>query len=407
MTITWEEAIAPVDAATYRDQNLAALEDAGSKINAWGPDAPQTAYLESESRAEAAESVIISTLARTASTQLVVDAGASWVDAVMTFFDIERIPALPCVWNVNLIMAVAQIPFTIDSSNASGIQAMASDGTIFQCTQQTAVTFTTLSLRQGQVEFTALIPGHEISDSSITRLISGPAGLEVVYPEGPQDLITQARSLETSAQFIARGLGRWGVIFGNPNGTAGWTRTSFDFLIPHYAPSVTRWSVDDANPNGPGTVQVAVANEDGPGTVQEVADVSDGLNGIDIKPVGSGALTVVAATAVAVTINATIKVDGSNADVGAQATSALEALGNAFPLGPATLPVDLVISSLMGRSVAGAAIQIGSRSTNLPFTAALNGFASVINVTALDFVADLDLTTGEVLVITAVITVDT
>jgi len=400
MTITWQEAITPIDAATYRDQNLAALESAGSTINAWGPDAPQTAYLESESRAEAAESAIISTLARTASVQLVADAGDSWVGAAMTFFDIERIQALPCVWTVTLIIPAAQAPLTISASNASGIQAMAADGTIFQCTQQSPVTLDIAHLYQGIVQFTALVAGHAITPDSIDKIISGPAGLEVT--EATQTLITQARAQESNESFIARGLGRWGVLFGNPNGTAGWTRTSFDFLIPHYAPSVTRWSVDDANPNGPGTVEVALANEDGPATSDEVDAVQAGLNSIDVKPVGSGALTVVAATPLNLTINVTLTVSGTNSDVATNCHDALIALGKAFPLGPATLEPSLVTTVAQGAPVASASIPIGAATKVI--MPGLDGFASVEAVTH-DLVAPAVLATGEVLVLTVNVSV--
>lgn len=419
MTITWQEALTPTTAEEYVDENLAELEAAGSTINAWGPDAPQTAYVNGIARAEAALSTNISLLAATASPQTVADAGDSWVDAVLSWFAIVnadgttgRIQATQAVWTIGLNIATTNAPVTINASNASGIQAMSANGVIFQCTQASPVTLGTPTFT-GLVQFTALIAGTSgnVTPGSITRIISGPAGLTVNLVT-TQTLTATARDQETNGQYIGRALGKWGVIApseGNPTGTAGWTINSFNFLIPFFGnntalnASVTRWAVDDANPNGPGTVQVWLADAAGPANAATVAAVDAGLNGTNVKPVGSGPLTVAPAVAATLTINITLTTDGSNPTVATDCQTAVENLGKAFPLGPATLEPSLVTTVAQGAAVETATIATAAGKSTV-IAPALAGFASVESV-VIDLVAPFTLAGGEVLVLTVNVSV--
>lgn len=414
---TWQEAITPVTQPEYVDIELAALEAAGSPINGWSPDAPQRALVEGEATAGAAESAIISNLAKTASPVTCADAGSSWVDAVMGWFDIDRHPAVEAVWDITLVCEASVSPLTINATNAGQIQAMANDGTIFLCTQESSVVLNGASSNQGTIRFTARVAGESgnVTQDTILRLISAPSGLDILAPGsgGVQTAITVGADEETDADYITRGLGRWGVIFGNPNGTAGWTRTSFDFLIPYYgfdldaSPqlAVTRWSVDDANPYGPGTVSVTLANASGPATVDEVAAVDAGLNSLDVKPVGSGALTVAAAASHPLAITATIQVDGSipQLTIKAAAEAALTKLGQRFPIGIAKLVPDLVSEILRGAALTTVAVQTGVTSKNM--TLDLPGFASVQEVVLLSLASPEIIGPGDVLEITPTVTV--
>lgn len=409
MTITWQEAITPVTQAEYVDQNLAALEDAGSSINGWSPDAPQRALVEGESRAETAESEIIAGLAKTASTATVVDAGDSWVDAAMTWFDVVREPATYAIWSIPFVTNAP--PSTVDSSTPQ-IVVQANDGTYFLCSQQSAVQYPT-TLTVGYLSFRARETGDggNVSVGSITKIVSGPSELEIVpNGEATHFLVTPARNEETSAAFIARGIGRWGVIGPSTDsalGSAGWTRTSMDYLIPLFgaAEGVTRWSVDDANPFGPGTVGVTLASEAGVATSAAVDAVDAGLNGLSVKPVGSGEITVASAVEHALVLTATIQTDGSilAATIKAAAESALTILGQKFPLGISKLVPDLVREVLMGAALAQVTIQTGTTSEVIDLD--LPGFASVEEILSLSLTTFEIIGAGEVLVITPTVTV--
>ena len=154
---------------------------------------------------------------------------------------------------------------------------------------------------------------------------------------------------------------------------------AFDYLIPLASPTVTRWKVRDDNPNGPGTTKVVLANASGPTTGPEVAAVLALLGSRSVRPLGSGALQVIAATALPLTITGTLLLDGSNAAAITQANAALVALGNSYDLGPAILYLDRVIATLMG-------------------------IPSVVNIVTLDLAADLTIPEPDVLVITPAIT---
>jgi hypothetical protein len=109
-----------------------------------------------------------------------------------------------------------------------------------------------------------------------------------------------------------------------------------------------------------------------------------------------------AASAVTLTISATIANDGSNPTAAADVEANLEALGAAFPIGAATLELDLVRSVLMGAGYTTVTIALGGGAfrtvtVNLPEVPGISGIA------ALDMVADETLALGEVLVLSATV----
>src|SRR6185503_3334180 len=103
---TWQQAIVPVGAPAYKDALLASLESSGSDVNGWSEDAPNRAYVTGEANALAAGSENIAALAKTASTDTVSQAGSTWVDAALSWFDTERLRATVAVWQIQLIYNV-------------------------------------------------------------------------------------------------------------------------------------------------------------------------------------------------------------------------------------------------------------------------------------------------------------
>lgn len=410
--LTLQQALTPRTVAEVRQLLLLELAATGSAISGWSDGAPQRAFLEGEARAISAETILRASIAQTASVTLVLGAGASWVDAMMSWFDLPngsggkgRIPASKAVWQVPMEITVATGTLTINSTSV--IQLQAQNGAIFVCTQQSAQTLNSGTSYAGVIEFTARTAGTtgNVSPGQITKIITGPAGLSIDLG-GTQVQTSVARNAETDIEFIDRGLGQWA------RQGAGWTLPAFDYLIPLYGNNgttlnVTRWYIDDSNPNGPGTIQVYLADAAGPATAPEVAAVDAGLNSPEVKPLGTGEATVVTAVDHPLTINATILTSGDNPSVGANAISAIESrLSPAFPIGPATLTPDLVRELLMGATVTFATIATAPGETELIRVAA-PGFTSVLAVTALDLVADEVVALGEVLTINLVLTVTT
>lgn len=407
---TYQQALTPRTVASLRALFLTELAAAGSTVSGWSTGAPQRAFLEGEANAMAFETQLRVALAQTASIELCKEAGPEWVDAKMTWFDLDngsggkgRIPASRAVWTVDLEITAALGALTINSANASGIQLQSTTGVVFQCTQTSDVVINVGSGYVGTVEFTAVVAGiNGVTPGSITKVIAGPAGLSVDLG-GTQTNTSVARDEEDDDSFIARGLGRWARV------GAGWVLPAFDYLIPLYGNNgttlnVTRWVVDDSNPGGPGTIAVWLANSTGPATVDEVNAVDTGLNSTSVKPVGTGAAAVAAAVSHALAITATIVTDGTNPTVTADATDAIATLETQFPMGPATLEPDVVRAILMGAPIAEQTVATAPGQSE-QMALALPGFSSVLEVSVLSLAAPEVLAMGEVIDITLVLTV--
>lgn len=332
--VTFAEARTITTSAVARTSLLARLVANGSTINGWPDSSPQRAFLEGNASAISYATEVRAAIAALASPETAILAGDDWVDEVMAWFDLSngyggkgRIPATKAVWDVPLIVSAGAAPLTID--NTSRIQLMAQGGQIFECTQASAVVLNAASTYQGVVRFTARLVGTaagNVAPGQIAKIISGPAGLSIDSGE-TQVLVTAARNVETSAAFIARGLGRWATL-----GPA-WTETSFDYWIPLLAPTLTRWRVNTANPFGPGTIGIVLANAAGPATTDERNAVYDGLTAPGVFTLGSGGLTVASATTITAVIAGTISGDGSNPTLLADAKAALDVLESVYPIG--------------------------------------------------------------------------
>lgn len=412
-TPTWEEASTPIDATTYRDDLLASLEEEGATVNGWSDDAPQRALVEGESRALAAESDIIAGLAQTASPITCSAAGTTWVDAVIGWFNLQnadgtsgRLLATRAVWAISLKITTSAAPITIDATNASGIQLQAATGVIFLCTQESAVTLNAGSGYIGTVEFTARVAGTtgNVSPGQITKVIAGPAGLTVDLDTTQVRTLT-ARNDESDASLITRALGQWGRL------GAGWTVTAYDYLIPFFGntstTSVTRWSIDDSNPLGAGSVAIYLADAAGPASAATVTAVNTGLQSRDVKPVGSGLLSVGAAAPHDLALTIELITDGTNPNVGTQAAAALQELQSVYPIGPSNLETDLLRAILMGGEFTSISVYTGATRTQIPIS--LPGYSGVIQVSALSMTIEENIGSGEVLVFSPapVISVDT
>lgn len=408
MPVTFQVALVPVTEAEYRAQFLAALAALpNSNVNGWSTGAPQRGFLNGEARAMAADSLIISSLAATASPVTAITAGSSWVDAKVGWYDLDngqggkgRFPATFAVWNLPVQITPETSTLTIDNTNASGIIVQASSGVFFRCTQASAVVINASTNYKGTIQVTARVAGTSgnVTIGSIIAIVSGPAGLSI-EGSGTQVQTSTARNQESDQEYINRGLGAWGKL-------SVWTLTGFDYYIPTFGNNgttlnVTRWGVDDSNPMGPGTVAVYLGNATGPASAPEVAAVLAGLDSPSVHPLGSGQLFVSAAADHPLTINIYLTTDGSNSLVYDQCAAAIDTLIKAFPAGPATLEVDLVSAVARGAPMISATIPAGT--TSKVITLNLPGFSSVEQATTVDIFGGVDLLTGEIF--TATITV--
>lgn len=350
-TTTWKDALTPRSVDDVRADIFTKMVAGDNDVSGWPAIAPQLALVEADAAALAYETQLRAKLAALASPNTAPSAGDDWVDAKVGWFNLDngsggqgRILASLASWNVPLIVASAAAPLTID--NTSKIQIQANDGTIFECSQPTSIVLNAGSSFKGTAQFTARKPGTtgNVTPGQIAKVISGPAGLSI-DGTGTQVLVAAARNQETSLQLIKRALGRWATQ------GAGWSKTSFDFLVPSFAPTVTDWRVRDDNPLGPGSLMIIMRNAAGPSLDAENAAVLAGLTNPKTKPWGTGPIAVVSATALTVSISATVASDGTNASILADVTNAIELLEEAFPIGgdvDAFLRRALLFEVLMG-----------------------------------------------------------
>lgn len=239
---TYAEAITPKTKAEIRDQALALLTARGAPVAGWSDSAPQRIAVDDFAERLAEETVIRALLAKCISPQEAAAAGRDWVGALIGWFGETYIPAIAAVWTVPLAVLASEAPLAIGASTV--VQIQADGGAIFELIPGADVLLSSASTPtayQGSALFRARVAGTagNVSGASITKIITGPAGLSIATTP---TLYTAGRDEETPEAAIVRCLGKWGTL------GAGWTLASFDYWIPNAAPTVTRWRVDDANP---------------------------------------------------------------------------------------------------------------------------------------------------------------
>ncbi len=160
-------------------------------------------------------------------------------------------------------------------------------------------------------ELATPLPGVTVSNPAV-----GSTGTWITSPGG---------DLEGNVAYAARARTKWSTL-GTGAGAAAyenWARTG--------APTITRVKVDDANPDGPGTLRVYLANAAGPATGGEVS-AADAY--IQPRRALGMKVTTQAAAAAALTVTATLYVQAAYAATApAQAASNIAALASGLDIG--------------------------------------------------------------------------
>lgn len=400
---TYAEAKTAQTQTQIRDGLLASLAADGSVVGGLPISSPDRGLVEADAAQLALEQSTRAAVAQSASITDAVAAGDSWVDACATWFRVSdgaggygRIQATAAVWTVGLAVAATAAPVTIQPGAVIQIQAADGSHTVFQFSSLVAVALSSGSSYKASAQFTARTKGAagNVAASDLqngTIITAGVAGLSVDASVLPTQ-VTIARDRETSVALRDRCLASWGRL------GAGWTRQAFDYLIPLLVPNVTQWLVRDDNPYGPGTVGVVIVGGSGDQTTLQA-----GLGASNVRPLGSGGVTVTLASDHALTVTATLGNDGSNGSLHTNAAAALSLLQSVFPIG-GTLDPSLVTGLLRGDPVGTVAILLYD-GTYKSVTINAVGFSSVTSVTLSGAAASpVVLAWNERLVITAALT---
>ncbi len=189
--------------------------------------------------------------------------------------------------------------------------------------------------------------GGNVPNGSIVTLENGIAGVTISNPAIGSSgtwLTAAGRDEELDEPLRARCRARWGSLGAGGNIDAYNTWIVEAFTSAGLEPTVTRWRIDDTNPDGPGSVGAYLANAAGPATLDEIAIVDPYLRKRKALG-GTGKLTTAAVTSYSKTIAATIYATGNSA-AAEQAAAALLALAARFDIG-GTLYANEIIATLM------------------------------------------------------------
>lgn len=181
-----------------------------------------------------------------------------------------------------------------------------------------------------QLEWKAESPGaaYNIAPGTLTRLATPLPGVTITNPalSGSSTWITTSGADEESDEsLVERCQTKWATLGTGAASLAyiAWARQAL--------PAITRVRVDDANPDGPGTVRVYLATAGGVPSSGEV-DVVDMY--IQARRACTATVTVVAAAVATITVNATIYVYSAYATTApTEAAAAVTALAQKAVIG--------------------------------------------------------------------------
>lgn len=179
----------------------------------------------------------------------------------------------------------------------------------------------------------------------VTQLVTVFAGVSVSNPAiagTGSSIYRAARDAERNVSLLDRMVSRWGATSagGSTGSIVEWLHEAFPFA--GITNTVTKWYIDDTNPDGPGTTRLHIANDSGPATATEISTAQSYLSsrrtsgsGVNVGSGNPGVL-VLAATARAASFAAIIK-NSTNASAEADSLAVITALNAAAPLGSYTL----------------------------------------------------------------------
>lgn len=279
-------------------------------------------------------------LAAAISSYTAVQAGrTTWLDMLAAgYYGLTRAPASSAVGVVQLTASALA-----SGGNVSAKQFTAGDllGNLYQNVDA----FTVTPGQSVNVAMKAIVAGSQanVPNNSIIQMITTIGGVTVNNPAqvGTSSWLTSAAvDPELNSTLVTRCRARWAATsYGGALGAyAQWLVEAF--TTTGLTNTITRSSVDDTNPNGPGSNDVFLANASGPATVNEVAIVNAYLQ--PRRGLGTGPLRCFTAPAYTVPLSITVYGSLNTAAI----TAAINELFSSTDLG-GLIFVDGLTSTLM------------------------------------------------------------
>lgn len=332
MPVTLSDLTTPISVDEAEEALLGVLATAGFPASAWQPFSVGRTLVRGVAHVWSDASELVASLAAAGFVPL---ASGAWLDALAEgLYDEERIAAAATVGTLTLtdagggphVIAVGQLRAL---SDAGYYYVNTTGGTL------------TLGGTLG-LTFTAEAPGaaYNAAGGTITQLATPLVGVSVAASS--TWITSSGRDEETDAELRSRLIAKWGTLgTGSPAlAYESWVRTG--------APNVTRVTINDANPRGPGTIDIYAATNSGPATSGDVALAQAYVDAR--RPLGSDPL-VIAPTAYPVTIAATVYVRAAYMTAAQVAiAAALSEYGAALDIG-GVVYVSQIVETIM--AVAG------------------------------------------------------
>ena len=340
---TYEDALAVETVTEIRDGALADLATLGSSLLGVPVESADRGLIEIFARAQASQQTLRSYIAYAASkaklmTLSDIETRDAWLDVMATgWFGLERLTASKASHRFRLVASAGAGPYTIAPQS---LTAQTDDGTQFKNTGRLTSALTsdpaTIILAaagtRDDLEWEAVLPGIEgnITVDSALELVTTLAGVAITNPQigsTGSSLLVSGADEETSESLSLRCDARWNrtAVAQLPGALVEWIFESFE--VDLISCSITKWRIDDANPNGAGSTDVYIS----PGTAAELARVDAYLQAR--RGLGSGELRTLAASTLAVAIAATIYELGNSATNESDCQTVVDTLEALLPIG--------------------------------------------------------------------------
>lgn len=353
--------------------DLVALAGLGLPATGWQTTAIQYAITKINARSQAAAELFRKRYAQAGYLDTVHLSGADWVDILSQgFFQVTRTPATFAIHQIRITdtsagSALDKATRTVRLKHSgSGLYFINREAFHVDASGYADVQFVCESSgTQGNVapsgtwEIITSLPGYTATNPAV-----GATGVSVLVAGADQ---------ETSASVVTRCRNKWSTLGRGGNAAA------VAYRITEANSLITRYYINDANPNGPGSVDVYIAPASGTASGGQVTAMLASLN--PQKAVGTGELRVIAAPLVAQGVTAILYTDGTNGSAQADADAAIAAMvptqdpaSTAVGLG-GTLYIAQIIAALM--SVDGAQ----NATVSLPAADVVYGNADAVTFT--------------------------
>lgn len=340
---TYEDALAVETVTEIRDGALADLATLGSSLLGVPVESADRGLIEIFARAQASQQTLRSYIAYAASkaklmTLSDIETRDAWLDVMATgWFGLERLTASKASHRFRLVASAGAGPYTIAPQS---LTAQTDDGIQFKNTGRLTSALTsdpaTIILAaagtRDDLEWEAVLPGIEgnITVDSALELVTTLAGVAITNPQigsTGSSLLVSGADEETSESLSLRCDARWNrtAVAQLPGALVEWIFESFE--VDLISCSITKWRIDDANPNGAGSTDVYIS----PGTAAELARVDAYLQAR--RGLGSGELRTLAASTLAVAIAATIYELGNSATNESDCQTVVDTLEALLPIG--------------------------------------------------------------------------